>query len=523
LATSTLIFILIGVAAVAIGATFIVRGTSKDTSTTTASDSYSVRLGTFDVTIPASGELAALRQTEIASQLEGRATITEIVDEGEQVSEGDVLVRLDDEDIRNRLKDAEVAVKNAETALITARSNLQIKRDAAASDLALKDVDIRLAELALESWEQGERISERQKLELSVETARKDYERLVARYEASGKLLEQNFISQDEYDQDEIAMIRARSSLQQAESALEVYLNYTVKQRRQQLEADLKRARDTRTETKQRNETEIKKLETEVESKQVSLSREEDRLAKLQRQLEQCTIIAPQDGLVVYASSLSERRWRDEDPPQVGSEVSRNRTIMILPDVSQMVAEVKVNEALSGKIERGQKAVVYSDAVPDTPLDGEVLGVGVLAESGGWRDPNRRDYTVRIRLTDTNDLGLKPSMRCKAEIYVDRVDDVLFVPIQAVHREGPIAYVYLPDGPGYQQQPVQIARSSELYIEVIDGLEEGDSVLLSKPSPDRVTQTVGRQATRGNGSSDAEGRRGQRGPASGGSGASGPA
>ena len=62
-----------------------------------------------------------------------------------------------------------------------------------------------------------------------------------------------------------------------------------------------------------------------------------------------------------------------------------------------------------------------SDALPDTPLVGEVLSVGVLAESGGWRDPNRRDYTVRISLDGQNEQGLKPAMRCKAEIYVDRV------------------------------------------------------------------------------------------------------
>ena len=73
---------------------------------------------------------------------------------------------------------------------------------------------------------------------------------------------------------------------------------------------------------------------------------------------------------------------------------------MILPDVSQMVASVKVNEALSGQIKPGQPASVVCDALPDRTLTGEVASVGVLAQTGGWRDPNRRDYTVTVLLDD---------------------------------------------------------------------------------------------------------------------------
>ena len=92
---------------------------------------------------------------------------------------------------------------------------------------------------------------------------------------------------------------------------------------------------------------------------------------------------------------------------------------MVLPDTSEMTAEVKVNESLTGLIEPGQRTILTSDAIQDVTFDGEVLSIGVLAESGGWRDPNRRDYTVKVLLTGGNELGLKPSMRCKAEIYVD--------------------------------------------------------------------------------------------------------
>ncbi len=174
---------------------------------------------------------------------------------------------------------------------------------------------------------------------------------------------------------------------------------------------------------------------------------------------------------------------------QVGTELYRNQLAMVLPDTSQMVAEVKVTESLSGLIEPGQRAIVTSDALPDVVLHGEVLSIGVLAEAGGWSDPNRRDYTVKIKLTEGNDLGLKPSMRCKAEINVRRVEDSLFVPIQAVFRNGPVSYVYVPQGSGFAQRRVQLGEASDLFLQIADGLTEGDVVLLREP-------TVGEIVTR---------------------------
>jgi len=166
--------------------------------------------------------------------------------------------------------------------------------------------------------------------------------------------------------------------------------------------------------------------------------------------------------------------------------VRKNELLMVLPDTATMTAEVKVSESLTGLIEPGQRAIVTSDAVPDVALEGKVIEIGVLAESGGWRDPNRRDYTVTIQLSDGNELGLKPSMRCKSEIYVGRVDDVVHVPLQAVFREGPTAYVYVPRDSGFAQRQVEIGKASGLHAEITAGLEEGDSVLLREPKPREI-------------------------------------
>ncbi|MFK7961722.1 MAG: efflux RND transporter periplasmic adaptor subunit [Phycisphaerales bacterium] len=469
----------------------VVRGGAGDASSSIGvGETYEAREGSFAITVPASGELAARSQVEISSTLEVRAVITSIVDEGTFVRKGDVLIELDDEDIRNRIREAELSFENASASLASAESNREVKKLTGESSIRLAEVDIRLAETALESWREGEDKSRQQDLELEVTTAEKDYARLAERFEASKNLLEKEFISEDEFKRDEIDLLRANSRLSQSRLGLETYTKYDRMMQLERLQADIQRFADKKLETQERHTSEMEAANRDVQSKTFTLETRREELAKAKAQLEQCVITAPQDGLVVYSASL-QSNWRNrEDPPTVGTELRRNRTVIVLPDTSQMVAEVKVNEALAGRIRPGQTAVVVSDALTNVPINGTVIGVGVLAEGGGWRDPNRRDYTVRVALDAGEDLGLKPSMRCKATINVGAVEDALNVPIQAVARDGRLAYVWVASTGGVEARRVQLGRASELSIEIRDGLEPGEEVLLRDPRPEEVALSV---------------------------------
>jgi len=463
------------------------RGGAEGAADSNATDTVVVNRGDFDITVPTSGELQARKQIEIRNQLETRAVITEIVEEGETVQQGDVLLRLNDEDVRNRIQDAEDNVNAAESELVAARSNLEIKKSERDSAVRQAELDVELAQIALDVW-QEEAKTRLEQLEMAVETAREDYERLEKRLENSRKLYEQEFISADELARDKISFMQAKAALMQAENDLKVYEQYTYEKEKKQNESNLTQAKEELERTKKRFEAEIERAQANLENKQSVLESRQERLADLQEQLEHCTVQAPTDGLVVYASSLDERGWRGDDPPEVGTELSRNRLVMVLPDTSEMVASVKVNEALSGLIEKGQRATIVPDAMPDTTIQGRVLSVGVLAESGGWRDPNRRDYTVKVLLDNHQGLGLKPSMRCQSTIFVEQVTDVVHVPIQAVFREGDGPFVYVPFKNGYAPRSVELGRASELHIEILSGLDEGEVVLLREPDPSRIIE-----------------------------------
>lgn len=458
---------------------------------TTDTDIFTVQRGGFDITIPASGDLVSLDIVEIRNELEGTSTIMWLIPEGSTIEKGELLLRLDDEAVMKSIESEEEALTLAKNQLDNATANLEITEKQRDTNIARGQLNIDLAKLALESWEKGDVVSMRKTLALNLETTEKNYNRLKDKYEKSQELKGKNFISQDELEQDEISMIQARASWEQAVLAEEVYEKYTYRKEEQLKRSDLEMAEDEYTRIVRREEAAVRSSESNLKAYQEGYQNRQERLVKYKEQLGFCECRAPGPGLVVYGSSVED--WRDERPLRVGTQVKRNELLFILPDNSNMAAELSVNEALSGYVNHGQRATIVTDAIPDTMLEGEVISVGVLAEDGGWRDPNRRDYTVKIELSDEEKLPLKPSMRCKGRIYIDRIEDAIYVPVHSVGREEMQPYVWLLDGSGVKQHPVVIGDSSELFVVIESGLEVGDRVLLREPLPGTVTSRLNKE------------------------------
>jgi multidrug efflux pump subunit AcrA (membrane-fusion protein) len=298
-------------------------------------------------------------------------------------------------------------------------------------------------------------------------------------------LYEKKFLSKDELDRDEIALLNAEATFKKTKLDVVVYENYTHKQDEQKKQSDLQQSSDELDRAEERLASELNNLTATVLARKDQLESQVAELEKRKTQLEMCVVLSPASGMVVYATSMGNRRDEGE-PLKVGKSLYRNELVMTIPDISNMIARVKVNEALSGLVAAGQKATVMCDAYPDDVFDGEVLLVGVLAEGGGWRDPNRRDYTVEIKIKNQGNVRLKPSMRCSAEVFVEKVTDVLFVPIHAIHRTGKVVWVWLRQGSGYAQHPVELGRFSDSYAEITSGLSLDNFVLLREPPPSEV-------------------------------------
>jgi RND family efflux transporter MFP subunit len=189
---------------------------------------------------------------------------------------------------------------------------------------------------------------------------------------------------------------------------------------------------------------------------------------------------APQDGIVVYF-----KRYYDESTRiQPGAVVFFQQPIFTLPDLEHMKVKVKIHESVIKKIAPGQTATLQIDALPPNhpPLDGTVKTVGTLANSEGWRQ-TVKEYMVEIGIDNLpTGAGLKPGMTAEVRIHVKTIPDTLLVPAQAVTEYEGKPVCYVKGGRATERRSVEVGEANDQYIQILDGLTEGDEVALDARS-----------------------------------------
>ncbi|MEE2889422.1 MAG: efflux RND transporter periplasmic adaptor subunit [Planctomycetota bacterium] len=217
------------------------------------------------------------------------------------------------------------------------------------------------------------------------------------------------------------------------------------------------------------------------------LNESQEELEREQYDIERMTIVAPSEGVVFYGNP--DRTW--EDDIRVGENVYFNRVILTLPDPSEMAVSINIHEADIDKIAEGMSAVTRSDVQKDRVFHGEVIKIDSVANAGNrrWGDQIRR-FKVEVSLQG-NDLELKPGTSAEVEIHTGDLVDVLYVPLQAVHAEAGKYYCFLDKASGKEKTEVSVGRSNDSFLEIVDGLEEGQHVLLYKP--ESATASIGNE------------------------------
>jgi multidrug efflux pump subunit AcrA (membrane-fusion protein) len=156
----------------------------------------------FEITTLATGELEARERVELRSNVERQTAIVEIVPEGSRVQAGDVLVRLNSDEIKREIEEEELQLSEARLNLEAAETAYDIQVSDNAASLRKAQLAVDLAELALQQWENGENVKQLKQLETAIEKTKRDLERLKEKKEKSDELYEKNFISYDEWKRD---------------------------------------------------------------------------------------------------------------------------------------------------------------------------------------------------------------------------------------------------------------------------------------------------------------------------------
>ncbi len=184
------------------------------------------------------------------------------------------------------------------------------------------------------------------------------------------------------------------------------------------------------------------------------------------------TIIAPKDGMVIYA-----RSWNGKIGP--GSQISTwDPVVAELPDLSIMLSKTYVNEVDISKVQKGQNVKVKVDAFTDREYEGTVIQVANVGEQ--LRGYDSKVFEISVQINEVDSI-LRPAMTTSNEILTYTFQDVLYFPIEALQNDS-ISFVYKKEGAKYVKQEVLTSETNDNEVIVEHGLNEKDEVLLSVPN-----------------------------------------
>lgn len=219
----------------------------------------------------------------------------------------------------------------------------------------------------------------------------------------------------------------------------------------------------------------LKYEKAKAEMQEVSATLEQARRKK-QRMLDilqTFRVFAPKPGMLIY-----KRDWRGRKT-QTGSSISPwDNVVAQLPDLSKMISKTYVNEIDISKVRAGQLVKVSIDAFPDREYTGVVDEVANIGQQNQGSDAKVFEVIISINESDSI---MRPSMTTKNEIITASFQDVVYVPLEAIHSNDSLTFVFMDRGSRTVKQEVIIGQSNENEVIIEKGVSEGDEVYLSIP------------------------------------------
>ena len=248
-------------------------------------------------------------------------------------------------------------------------------------------------------------------------------------------------------DQNNAAMERAEADLE--------YARINLERQRSLLEKDFT----------SRQEVDLAESAYKTALAQVEQAKANVEFAKVQ--LGYTKIYAPITGVVASIST------------QEGETVAASLaapTFVNLIDLKRLEVQTYVDETDIGKIKKDLEAIFTVDTYPDTDFEGKVTAIYPKAVI----EDNVVNYIVTVEITDFKDKALRPEMTASVTILLETRRGVLAIPTSALTRERGERFVTVLENGNRIRRKVRIGWRDGGYTEIVDGLREGEYVVISE-------------------------------------------
>jgi len=469
-------------------------------------------------------------------------TIKWLVEDGTMVKgprpgkpKGDKLIELDDSALQENLTSQKIEVDNAEAAAIKADGDFQVAEIDNENDIKLKLNNLMIAKLNLEKWvgknwrddplgvagsvallsgrlptaaiqsvspllaitkAEGDFQAKLEDNLGKIELAQSDWDGWKERSSWSLRMWKLGFMSKTQADADQSRLESAQYSLHKLETDLNTLKNYE----KVVTEADLRSKQGVAYRELKKAyiaaDANRAKADSERRTKKSIYEQQVQKKKDIEEEIGKCKMYASKDGLAVYYIPESTRGgFGKQAMVQVGENVSEGQKLIQIPDLSRMLVNTRVHEAmvshvkgaavLAAESKKPQRAEVRVFALPGRVLKGYVTLVKNAPSAQDWLSADVKVYQTMVAIDDDiSNLNLKPGLTAEVTIIADEsTENVLQIPIQSVVGNIQMGskrkcFVIGPD-----RQPVErdivVGMNNDKVVEVIEGLTEGEEVVMN--------------------------------------------
>jgi len=431
-----------------------------------------VRRGTLSPSVSLAGTLSPARSDSYGAVVPGvELKILWMVEEGAIVNPGDRLIHFDPAPFQKELDTARARAKELGGEADQARLAVEALSLKGAADLEEKKTTTALSERELSTLVNTTAPLTAQESASEVEMRERLLSEAQTKLDGLSPFVAQGYVSQEEYRAAVTRRDQAAADLRLARARYSALVHQTnpdlIRRKAEETEANKHNLQLQQ----QRGQIERAQAEAAARVAQARLEEANRQIAEAEKKIAACTVLARAPGLAVHSEVFDKGGERRKI--RIGDTVWGGTTVVTLPDLSRMQVEGRVPESEIHLLAPGRTARVRLDAFPNLELTGKLKAIGSV---GASEKNESRSFPVTIAL-DQTDPRFRPGMIARCSVLCGKLDNVLYLPIEAVHTDEQGSFVYAVSALGHSSRRlVALGTSTSRYVEVRSGLKTGDVV-----------------------------------------------
>lgn len=361
--------------------------------------------------IRGSGTLQSPTVVEVRSELDKPTEILWISQEGQHVKKGDLILEFESSKLIEELETRQIEIATDQAGIESTKQAMiqtHLNND---SGIVTLELNLRLAELDRQKGKSEFDLKLR-KAENELSISRKRLEQAELNYSVTKTRFEAGHAGNEDLNKTGLQVEEAQSKLEIAAGEQKNLLDHVRIYETTAHELAIQQAESALQQAKAQNRNKVAAAGAELESLKVVHKIKTKGLNRLEKQISQSKIYAPQDGMIVYSPWQNNRV---KTRLQAGSIVRKNQPLMRLHDVSQFEIWIQLNKSQIAHTAIGQPAAIHVDSQLGREYQGKVTRISKIPDPVIFARSGRKYFRLTVAIEDPSD-AIRPGMTATVEL-----------------------------------------------------------------------------------------------------------